>query len=80
MYQRQLNVASMTIKRYYNDFDMRCYSTLRSGQSGGMIDWGGGGGDGGMCTFNNVYRFVFARRKKWTYSYVTAKPILCCHL
>ena len=29
MYQRRLNVATMTIKRYYNDFDMRYYSTLR---------------------------------------------------
>ena len=42
MYQRRLNVTAMTIKRYYNDFDMRYYSTLRSGQSGAVLARKGG--------------------------------------
>ena len=50
MYQRRLNVATMTIKRYYNDFDMRYYSTLRPGQSGAGLarkgGWNGWSGEG----------------------------------
>ena len=50
MFQRRLNVATMTIKRYYNDFDMRYYSTLRSGQSGAGLarkgGWNGWSGEG----------------------------------
>ena len=56
MYQRRLNVATMTIKRYYNDFDMRYYSTLRSGQSGAglaseqrWVEWLIGGGTEGCA-------------------------------